>query len=181
MIDYIGNCSNIINWDEIILQCANSEPDYIGPSHKKEDNIPGLDQVATIWEKAGYKNLSEGGTVGWGMFIPGKQFDERSVTKFCELFKIDQYHTAWISKINVGHFAPWHWDVNDHEVELSKLPPKVRFHSHISKPQFGHVFIANGKCFYNQQQGSTYKWGDRRYWHAGTNCGLEPKYIFNLW
>lgn len=181
MIEYIGNCSNLINWDDIIHQCKNSEPEYIGPSHKKGDNIPGLQEIVDLWEKADLRNLKDGGTVGWSMYLPNKQFDNTAIEKFCEFFEITNYHTAWISKIDVGCFAPIHWDVNNHEEELSKLPPKVRYHCHIGKPKFGHVFIAENQCYYNQPQGSTYKWGDRRYWHAGANCGLEPKYILNLW
>lgn len=181
MIDYLGNCSDRIDWDSIIKQCQTSDPEYVGPSHKKDDDLPGLEEVAAIWEKGNYKNVADGGTVGWNMYMPGKQFDERSIEIFCEIYGIEDYHTAWISEITVGNFAPWHWDVNDHEEELSKLPAKVRYHCHIGKPKFGHIFIVQDKCFYNQPQGSTYRWGDRRYWHAGTNCGLEPKYILNLW
>ncbi len=181
MIEYISNCSALIDWDEIIEQCANTQPEYIGPKHKKGDTIPGLDEVVNLWEHAGYKNVTDGGTVSWGMYMPGKQFDERSVQTFCDIFGINNYHTAWISKIDVGCFAPIHWDVNDHEEELSKLPPKVRYHCHIGKPKFGHVFIVENQCFYNKAQSDTFRWQDRRYWHAGSNCGLEPKYIFNLW
>ena len=181
MIEYIGNCSEHINWQDVILQCEHAEPEYIGPSHKKGDAIPGLDEVAMLWERAGYKNLNEGGTVGWGMYMPGKQFDERSLQMFCEIFKIENYFTAWISRIDVGCFAPLHWDVNDNEKELSKLDTVVRYHCHISEPNFGHIFIADDRCFYNQPQGSTFKWSDRKLWHAGSNCGLTPKYILNVW
>jgi hypothetical protein len=51
----------------------------------------------------------------------------------------------------------------------------------MSKPQFGHIFIVENNCLYNQEQGATYKWSGRKLWHAGTNCGLVPKYIFNIW
>jgi len=180
MIERIGNCSDI-DWDSVIADCVNSEPEYVGPSHSKHDNIPGLEEVAALWEHAGYKTLKEGGTVGWNMYIPGKQFDQKAIDQFCKTFEIANYRTAWISEIKPGNFAPIHWDVNDNEEELKKLPPMVRYHCHIGKPKFGHVFIANDRCFYNQPQGETYKWADRRYWHAGTNCGLGSKFILNLW
>jgi hypothetical protein len=180
MIKCIGNCSDI-DWDSVIADCVNSKPEYIGPSHSKHDNIPGLEEVSTLWEHAGYKTLKEGGTVGWNMYIPGKQFDQKVIDQFCKTFAIESYRTAWISEIKPGNFAPIHWDVNDDEEELKKLPPMVRYHCHIGKPKFGHVFIANNQSFYNQPQGETYKWADRKYWHAGSNCGLESKFILNLW
>jgi hypothetical protein len=180
MINYVGNCKHI-DWDRVIADCAAHEPEYIGPSHKRGDTIPGLDPILDMWNNAGYKTVAEGGTVAWDMFMPGKQFDQAVIDQFCEFFEIPDYHTAWISRIHQGRFAPQHWDVNDEEEKLALLPPKVRYHAHIGKPKFGHVFIVEDKCFYNQEQGATYRWDDRKYWHAGTNCGLEPKYILNLW
>ena len=181
MLEYIGNCSEKINLDELVRQCNESVPDYIGPRHRKTDNIPGLDEVTTLWENAGYELINQGGTVGWGMYFPGKQFDKEFVDKFCKFYDIKEYFTAWISRVDVGQFSPLHWDVNDKEIELAKLPKKVRYHCHISKPNFGQIFIVEKECFYNQPQGSTYKWEDRKLWHAGTNCGLQTKYILNLW
>lgn len=181
MIEYVGNCANIIDWDSVIRDCENVSPEYIGPKHKRGDDIPGLDPVVEIWEKAGYRNSADGGTVGWDMFFPGKQFDQSVVDKFSEFVGIENSRAVWISRIHPGRFAPMHWDVNDDEEELSKLPDPIRFHCHIGKPSFGHIFIVEDKCFYNEMQGSTYKWPSRKSWHAGTNCGLVSKYILNYW
>jgi hypothetical protein len=51
----------------------------------------------------------------------------------------------------------------------------------MSPPAFGHIFIVDDECLVNKEQGSTFKWSSRKLWHAGTNCGLVPKYIFNFW
>ena len=176
MISYYGNC-DIIDWTSIVADLQDQTPAYIGPSHKAGDNIPGLDEIINLWDKAGYKTVAEGGTVAWDMFIPGTNFDISIVHKFLEFAKMDSYNTAWISRIHPGRFAPLHWDVQDNE----PLPDSIRFHCHIGKPEFGHLFIADDKCLYNQEQGATYQWSSRKLWHAGTNCGLVPKYIFNIW
>jgi len=181
MVEYYGNCSSLFDWDKIILDIADQTPAYIGPKHKPSDDIPGLDEVADLWKYAGYKPKAEGGVVAWDMFFAEQNFDQSIVDKLAEYCKLDKVQAAWISRIWPGYFAPQHWDVNDNEVELNLQPPKVRFHCHMSKPAFGHVFIAGEQCFYNQAQGSVYKWSDRKLWHAGTNCGLVPKYIFNIW
>ena len=39
----------------------------------------------------------------------------------------------------------------------------------------------SNETFYNIPQGATYEWVDRKIWHAGTNCGTVPKYIWNAW
>jgi hypothetical protein len=169
MIDYVGVCP--LDWQQLIEQLETQKP-YVGPKHKAGDNIPGLDEVTDLWNKAGY-----GPTVSWDMFYPGDHFDINIVKQFAEWVNIPSYTNAWVSRVHPGYFAPQHWDVQDDE----PLPDTVRYHVHMSRPQFGHIFIAEDKCLYNQEQGATYKWSSRKAWHAGTNCGLVPKYIFNIW
>ncbi len=178
MIRYIGNCSSLINWDLVIKDLEDQQPAYIGPKHKQGDPIPELTEVTDLWNRAGYKTVKEGGTVAWDMFFPGDNFDPKLLDRFADFVGAPGYTTAWISRIWPGHFAPQHWDVNDNE---SALPDIRRFHCHIGHPEFGHVFIADQQCFYNQAQGATYEWSSRKLWHAGTNCGLTPKYILNFW
>ena len=181
MIEYFGNCSDLIDWSQVIKDIEHQVPTYVGPSHKAGDSIPGLDEVANLWDRAGYVNWDQGGTVGWDMFVAGKSFDISVADKFSKFVNLPNYTSCWISRIHQGMFAPQHWDVNDNEVELSKAPDKIRFHCHITDPAWGHVLIVDDKCLYNQPQGAVYKWSSRKLWHAGTNCGLVPKYLFNFW
>ncbi len=181
MIKHIGNCSHIIDWNRVIQDLENRTPSYIGPSHKQGDSIPGLDQVTNIWDRAGFKTVKEGGTVGWDMFLSGIDFDSTIADKFAEFVGLEKYNSCWISRIHIGRFSPWHWDVHDNENDLSKRTDIKRFHCHIGKPAHGHVLIVEDKCFYNQPQGEIYQWPSRTSWHAGMNCGLIPKYLFNMW
>jgi hypothetical protein len=186
MIEYIGNSSEVIDWNDVISnieRCGfTSHPGpFTGPSHKAGDPIPLLNEVTDIWTNEGYKCVKDGGSVEWDMFFPGVHFDQSIVDKFVKYFGIENYDSAWISRVWPGNFAPMHWDVNNNEAELLKLPNRQRWHANISKPAFGHIFIVDDVCLYNKEQGSTYKWDDRRYWHAGSNIGLVPKYQFNLW
>lgn len=178
---YVGNCSHLINWDDVIRDCEHTMPEYVGPSHSRKDNLPGLNEILDLWDQGGYKLAKDGGTIEWDMFIPGKQFDQTVVDKFCEFAGIDSYRTAWISRVNVGRTTALHWDVHDDEVTLSKLPDPKRFHCHISKPQYGHVLLVENEGLYWQEQGATYQWPSRKIWHAGGNAGLTPKYLFNIW
>jgi len=180
MIDYVGVC-NTVDWSKLILDIADQLPAEIGPKHKAGDPLPGLNQVTDMWAKAGYKTPDLGGTVSWDMFFPGVNFDQSVADKFAEYVGLKDINSCWISRIWPGYFAPIHWDVNDNEIELANQPDKLRWHCHIGKPEFGHVFIADDKCLYNQPQGATYQWSSRKLWHAGTNCGLTPKYILNIW
>ena len=77
--------------------------------------------------------------------------------------------------------APWHWDITDDEKTLNETKEFDRYHCHISPPSDGHILIVDEHCLYKQEQGSVYKWPSRKSWHAGANCGLVSKYIFNVW
>ena len=180
-LKYIGNTSTLIDWESVIKDCENSNPEYIGPRHKRGDAIPGLDEVLDLWEAAGLKTTKDGGTIEWDMFMPNRQFDEKVVKDFCDFVGIDGYSSAWISRVNVGHYAALHWDVHDNEEKLSKVSGIRRFHCHIGKPDFGHVLMAEKQVLYFQDQGATYEWPSRTSWHAGGNCGFKPKYLFNIW
>lgn len=180
MIKHIGIC-DIIDWNDLIKQLENTSPTYVGPSHKEGDPIPGLEEVTDIWKRANFKTVHEGGNVGWDMFVSGHSFSKEIPEKFCEFVGLKSYNSCWISRIHIGHFSPWHWDVNDDEVELSRRTDIRRFHCHISPPAHGHILIVENQCFYNQQQGSVYEWPSRKSWHAGMNSGLTPKYLFNIW
>lgn len=181
MIEHYGNCNHLFDWDAVIKDIEHQQPTYVGPSHKEGDAIPGLDEVTDLWKKGGYETWDKGGSVGWDMFVSGKNFDEAIAKKFGEYVGIENYTSCWISRIQPGMFAPQHWDVNDNEVALSQEPDKIRFHCHIDKPRWGHIIIVDDTCCYNQEQGTIFKWSSRKLWHAGTNCGLVPKYLFNFW
>jgi hypothetical protein len=181
MISYLGNSSVVINWQELIDSLEIQEPAYVGPSHSRKDNIPGVHDVLDKWDQAGYVLQADGGTAGWDMFLPNRNFDQKIVDKFADFIGATSYNSAWVSRVNPGMVVPYHWDVHDHEEELSTMGNFKRWHCHMSKPGFGHAFFADNKCFYNQEQGSVHEWDDRKLWHGGTNCGLVPKYIFNFW
>jgi len=178
MIEYIGNSSEVINWDEVIAGLEKHEYEsHPGKFQVPEHNLK-LHEVIDPWIAAGYKPVEEGGSVQWDMFHPGVHFDQSVVDQFVSYFNITTYNTAWISRVKPGHVSPIHWDMNPDE---DKILLRERWHAHIGKPAFGHVFVVEDTCLHSQPQGATYKWSDRRFWHAGSNIGLVHKYQFNLW
>jgi hypothetical protein len=186
MIKFLSNSSDIIDWDEVIAgleRCGHeSHPGpFTGPSHKEGDDIPKLNEVIELWNRNGYKSVEEGGTVQWDMFFPGVHFDQSVVDKFCKKYGIEKYDSAWISRVHPGRFAPIHWDVNDNEEYYLSVPDRLRWHAHIGKPAFGHIFVVDNELLYGKEQGDVFLWSSRRLWHSGMNCGLVPKYTFNIW
>jgi hypothetical protein len=179
MTKFIGNCGNIIDWQSIVDSLATQPPAYTGPRHRGTDEIIGIKEISKSWDTAGYRLAVDGGSAGWGMYFAGQHFEQSVVEKFAYFVGVEPVN-AWISRVNPGAVAPWHWDANDAEEEYAKLPDMVRFSCHVSKPQPGHVSIIEDVCVYNQEQGNVWQWPSRKSWHAGANCGLAPKYLFNM-
>jgi hypothetical protein len=176
MTEYIGNCNHIINWNKVIDDCDKSSA-----QNRPALDIKGIEEVSTPLLKAGYKTKSEGGTASWDMYYPEKNFSIEVVEQFCNFVGLKKYISAWISRVLPGDVAPWHWDIYENEKSLPPENTISRFHCHISAPEPGHVLIVENNCLYNQTQGAVYKWPSRKSYHAGSNCGLVPKYVFNIW
>lgn len=179
MAEFVGNCNQVIDWNNVIKDIENHDPEYIGPGHSFNDDIPQLEEIKNVW-KDSYKTADQGGTVSWDMFFPGKQFDQKVQDIFCDFIGLNNPHSVWISRIWPGYFAPVHWDVNSNEDKIGNNF-YTRYHCHIQNPQIGHVFIVDNKLFYNQEKGDIFLWKSRKSWHAGANFGLQPKYILNAW
>jgi hypothetical protein len=75
---------------------------------------------------------------------------------------------------------PWHRDFDIDEGYVERYGTPLRFSCHISKPQVGHVFATEVKCFHMEEQGNTYQWDDWKRFHGGANIGFEPKYLLNF-
>jgi hypothetical protein len=179
MKKFIGNCSTI-NWEKLVTDLKNNQPLYEGPRHidlenEYLNNTVGSREIANLWRNAGYKLKSKGGTAGWDMFVVSEDIKNA----FEDFVKI-KCKSCWVSSIHPGCFAPWHWDTQDKEEELRNGPEILRFHCHMEDTKPGHIIIVEDEIYYNANQGDVYQWPSRISWHAGSNCGLERKFIFNF-
>lgn len=173
-LTYIGNCKDVINWSEVIEEIQDQEPGYIGPRQNWDD--PEIKFIADIWKPAGYKPVREGGSAEWSMYFPGKNFSVKVVEEFVKFVGMKDWNSAWISKIVPGQCAPWHIDLQ----VPNKCEPD-RIHCHIDTPDPGHILIIEDQHIFNQQQGETYRWANPRLWHAASNIGKKPHYLFNIY
>jgi hypothetical protein len=166
-----------INWAELIAHLETQQGDartYGVDFYQNKDGR--FDEVIELWKSAGY---DRSGTVEWINFYPGKHFDQEIVNNYANTLNIKCIR-AWVSKINPGRYAPYHWDIDDNEEEHLKQGDLVRYTTHICEPDLGHIFIVDKQIMFNQPVGATHQWNSYKDWHAGGNCGFTPKYLFNF-
>lgn len=175
---YIGNCQELFDCDTLISQCLNHE---VAPSHGHMELAPSnpfydeYQRQTQMLESAGYDHHS----VEYRHYQSGHHFDKKFTDQLGTLVKATPL-MCWVSEIRPGKCTPWHWDINPWEEDHKKLGKLVRYFCFLSKPQPGHIFITEKDAYYQEPQGSIYQYEHIHSWHAGTNCGLVPKFLLTL-
>lgn len=179
-LTFIGNIDHLIDCEKLVEQC---ETRAVGEHHMSNITLPADNkyykehlELKEMASKAGYDN--NGGMDFWH-FKPKKNFDIEFVNIFADYVKATPL-TVFISKINPGHCAPWHWDINGYEDDQIDKGELVRFHMHIIPPAPGHVFMIEDEAVYFEPRGNVYQWNNQYAWHAGSNSGMLPKYLFSF-
>lgn len=187
MIEYLGNCNHLIDWDAFIIKLKDIEP-MIGYQYDEDrsDSLdPNVIKLADSWKTAGYNldDKSKESAFAWEAWYSGVHFDNEIQNKICDYLNIKPIDVSMVTRISPGRFAPWHWDIRDEQTIdrfLSYNKPIVRIHIHMNRPEPGHVFVVGSHCFYNEEQGSIYKWPSWNEYHAGANCGIIDKYQYSI-
>jgi hypothetical protein len=198
----VGTTSGLIDWKDVILACQSQkqkadhnsvvtvmdrvEDDLQSGYSNKEFKNP-LDtqeqkqlagsyyDLIDIWKNANYR-LED---IEWYDYYPGEHIDISVQTIFGEIVNAKPLR-VFVSELYPGKMVPYHWDIEDYELEWQKLGELVRYVCFIEKPKPGHILILDEHCFYNEPEHNIYQWKDRKNWHAGINVGWEPYYLFHF-
>jgi hypothetical protein len=187
MVEYLGNCNHLVDWDQFIVDLEKKEPmiGYQFDEDRAESLDPAVRETYNLWQTAGYNvtDKTRDNHIAWEAWYSGHHFDTSITDVLCNFLNIQPIDVAMVTKMRPGRFAPWHWDIRNQETIDrfdSYNAPIIRLHIHMNDPQPGHVFIIDDHTFYDEEKGSIYKWPSWRSWHAGSNCGLVPKYQFSI-
>jgi hypothetical protein len=163
-----------VDWPAVTYGLKNGVDVTTDPSRWKLDT-PGYKEIYSMWEHANF-NMS---AIKWTNYYPGTHFPkliEDNLATYCGVTAL----RSWISRIDPGFMAPWHWDVDDNEAEYLKKGSIKRFSCFIENPSHGHIFILGNDYFYNQPIGTIVQWKNYKDWHSGINAGMTPKYMYHL-
>lgn len=163
------------NWLTIIEKLKNGSEVTVDPSRWNLNN-PEYNKIYDIWKTANF-NLQ---AIKWTNYYPGVHFSENVVKETAEELKIQHIHRSWISKIDSGFMAPWHWDVDDHEEEYLKYGPIKRYTVIIEQMAHGQILIIGNDYYFNKPAGTIIKWENYREWHSGINAGMSPSYMLHI-
>lgn len=186
MIEYLGNSNHLVDWDKFIKQLQTILPmvGYQFSEDRAESQDPRVVKIASDWTNAGYNMIKDkDSSISWEAWYSGLHFDSTITDKICDYLGIIPIDVSMVTRITPGRFAPWHWDIRDNATEErfeSYGKSIIRVHIHMSRPEPGHVFVVGDHCFYNEEQGSIYRWPNWKSYHGGANCGFKCKYQFSI-
>ena len=170
-VKLVGNTGDIINWAQVITNVENLEgtvlPKLIWPN-------PHFAKMRDPYENSNYIMDS----AEWINYYPGEHYDEILNKAFGKAVGKPRYARAWISRINPGKTAPWHWDLDDGEEAYLKEGKLVRYSCKMSEG-VAQVAIIGNTALHGGAVGDIHQWPDHRMWHGSVNAGLTPKYQFN--
>lgn len=163
------------DWHLIINDLKEGNTVSVDPERWNLGN-PEYRKILDIWKNANF-NLS---SIKWTNYYPGIHFSSDVEKNVSEYIGFRHVHRSWISKIDPGFMAPWHWDVDDNEDEYLRNGPIIRYTVMIEDMAHGHILIVGDEHYYNQKQNTTIKWQNHREWHSGINAGMTPNYLFHI-
>lgn len=177
MKHFIGTASNLL-CNDLINQCTRHEvTPYFGNMDLSPDDLFYKDHLKQkkLAEDAGY---TKNNSIEFKHYYPKKHFNQDFI-KEIESITNTKNLLSFVSEIQPGKCAPWHWDINPwlHEYPDGDIHRYVCF---IDTPKYGQAFMIEDECFYMETQGNIYKYPSLDSWHAGFNAGLETKFLFTF-
>lgn len=163
-------------WDKIIDSLSLEQGvDVVFDKSRWNLNTPGYTDVYQLWKDSNFNENS----IKWINYYPTKHYDKNIIDDLANHLKVETIR-SWISRIDPGYFAPWHWDIDDKETEYLSKGNLIRFSCFIERPSMGHVFILGDQYYFNVPQGTLIKWSNYKDWHCGINGGLTSKFMLHL-
>lgn len=170
--DYLGVATT--DWNNIIDNLSNGKDITVDPT-KWNLETSGYTEIYKLWKDSNFNTNA----IKWTNFYPDLCFPSKVDKDLCEHLQVE-YLRSWISRVDPGFYAPWHWDVDDNEKDYLEKGTPRRFSCFITPPTLGHIFMLGDDYFFNTPQGSLYEWKNYKEWHGGINAGFTPKFIYHL-
>jgi hypothetical protein len=181
MASYKGNTNTLVDWEEIISNLGSGEirsPQSIWDNKSVKDGDPVAQEYLNIlktWIDAGY-NIKN---IYWVDFYPETDYSAHVDKLICQKLGI-KLKRSWVSRVDPGRVAPWHYDVEDRMESWKKEGHVVRYTIFIDKPKWGSVFILEDTPFYNIPQGEIYLWDRPDQYHGAASCGGDSQFLYHL-
>ena len=166
-----------LDWNIIVSNLNNQNGNTITTDPDKWNlDTSEYSNIYQMWKDAKFNPNS----IKWINYYPNKHYEQDLIDNIQSYLRLSGIHRSWISRVDPGYYAPWHWDIDDNEdLYLQKGTP-IRYSIMIGESYPGQIFIIGQDYIYNCPQGSIFKWNNYKEWHCGINASMVPKYMLHL-
>lgn len=171
-VKFVANCRDNIDWFDVITKLQNYQGKCIVPD-KTVLTSPAYKELFDLWDTSNFNYSS----VQWINYY-SSEYGKNIQIEFEKIVGA-KHLRSWISKINPGYCAPWHWDVDDDEEEYIEYGKLKRFVCTIGQQHPWHFSVVGNTSLHNSENGDIFLWDNYKEWHAGMNAGVTPKYQYN--
>ena len=166
-----------LNFDDLLKTLYDKEGATVSTDLSRWNlDTPGYSDIHKLWIDAKFNNNA----IQWTNYYPVSHFESKIIDEVASYLKLQKVHRAWVSRIDPGYYAPWHWDVDDNEEEYAKEGPISRYTITLEPSKLGHILILGNDYLFNLPSNAIYKWNNHREWHAGINAGLNPTFMLHI-
>lgn len=158
-IDWVNIINNLVNGKTIT-----AEPDIF------DLNNPHYMEIYNQWVSANF-NMS---SIRWTNYYEYGDLTEH----ICKRLNVTPLR-SWISRIDPGYYAPWHYDIDERENEYVNLNAQ-RYSCFISESRPGHITIIGDDLFSSIETGHLIKWNNRLEYHTSMCACMIPNYMYHL-
>jgi hypothetical protein len=180
---YIGNCSAIINCNELCAEIKIEDGHFktAASPYSLDINLSDdlKEEAISMYEKWKSEGYIDSDVVEWINFYPKKNFRIEHINKLATFLQLTPKN-VWISSIKPGKCVPWHWDIESNASAWMEEGNLVRYTVFIDRPKVGHILIVQKDIFHMIEQGSIYRWNTWNDYHIGVNIGFGQKYVLHI-
>lgn len=133
-------------------------------------------EIEDMWIKAKFNPSS----IKWTNYYPNKHFNNNLITTIQNFLQLKGIHRSWISRLDSGYYAPWHWDIDDNEQKYLEKDIIIRYSVILSEHEIGQIFILGSEHLIGLAQGTIFKWNNYKEWHSGINASMKPKFMLHI-
>ena len=142
MLEFVGNCNDILDWNTIIKEVQDQEG-KLACKYLPVKDVPELKEIDDALSTIGSYNRE---SIEWINYYPGNEFSMEVAEKFGEFVGAPRMIKSWISKIYPGKTAPWHWDWDVDWKKYTEQGNPVRFTAMIHSRRRSIVQSETRRC-----------------------------------
>jgi hypothetical protein len=130
MIEYLGNCNHLVNWNEFIKELETIKPmiGYQFDEDRSSSAYPAVLETASAWRLAGYPmdNKTEKSPIAWEAWYSGMHFDNSITDRICSYLKIIPIDVSMVTRLVIYYLLKYYPSNNQVVISIFNIDSPIK-------------------------------------------------------